>query len=59
MRIAIVFEETESNGEYCTNCEELIIGKMFVMMLQVGDDPSEAAALPYQLCEMCHVESEK
>ena len=50
--LSIEFEEFESNGDVCVVCKTEIQGKMYVMMLQVGD-PMDAKPVN-QLCETCY-----
>lgn len=51
LSIQIVWEEFESDGGLCSNCDLPIFGKMYVMMVQVGG-PMEAKPIR-NWCEEC------
>lgn len=52
--IQIIYQEDDSNGDICNNCEFEIVGKRYVMMLQIGE-AMNAKPLNYQLCRSCYI----
>jgi hypothetical protein len=54
--IQVILQEDESNGGPCAHCGEIIIGKRYVMMLQIGN-PEDGHLTPfnYQLCRGCYI----
>lgn len=45
--------ETESDLSKCVTCEQVIIGKMFQMVIFINNDPVYSK---YKFCESCYTE---
>lgn len=59
LRLEVNFEyhETESDLSNCAKCEQMIIGKMFQLVVFINNDPVYSK---YKFCESCHtIDNEK
>ena len=55
MIIAVIFQENESPGVVCNNCEEVIIKTGYTAMLQFGSaDELHINSLNFTICENCY-----
>lgn len=50
------YHETESDLSNCSGCEQMIIGKMFQMVLFINNDP---VYTKNKFCESCYTELNK
>lgn len=56
MNIAVIFQDDEPEGEFCSACHELIEVRKWVMMVQVGG-PEDAIPMDYVLCDKCYFDN--
>jgi hypothetical protein len=60
--ISLIFVEEDTNGSFCSVCNEIIITKMHKLYISVNSgDSLDFDLLPtkYQMCTPCKIESEK